>query len=127
MHIDGKTIGTPFQRLKGRTARNHSIGTKLTTDEMKAIVTAAEAQGKSPSEWAREMLLHAARNGTRDALTTHIFTELVGIQMLLMSSLSALLCGHKLTEEEVANRFRQVQKSKATQAQELLTRRAQQT
>lgn len=127
MQIDGDMNRTSLQRLKGRTARNRSIGTKLTADEMKMIVAAAEAQGKSPSEWAREMLLHAVRNGNLDALTTHIFTELVGLQMLLMNSLDALLCGQTLTKEEVASRFQRVQKAKATQAQELLARRAQQT
>jgi hypothetical protein len=36
-----------------------------------------------------------------------IFTELVGIQMLLMNALEPLLCGDQLTREQVSVQFRQ--------------------
>jgi len=55
----------------------------------------------------------------------HIFTELVGLQMLLMSTLEPLLCGEARTPEQVANLFRQIQTNKATKAQELLAKRGQ--
>jgi len=45
--------------------------------------------------------------------------------MLLMSAFEPLLCGEKLTREEITQRFRQVQKTKTAQAQELLARRSQ--
>ena len=38
-------------------ARSQSIGTKLTPDEERQILVAAEADGKAPSEWARDLLL----------------------------------------------------------------------
>ena len=37
-------------------ARSQSIGTKLTPDEERQILAAAEAEGKAPSEWARDLL-----------------------------------------------------------------------
>ena len=54
----------------------------------------------------------------------HIFTELVGIQMLLTNTLEPLLRGEKLAQEQLAVLFRQVQPTKATQAQELLAKRS---
>jgi hypothetical protein len=53
----------------------------------------------------------------------HIFTELVGIQMLLMNALDPLLRGEKMAQEQLAVLYRRVQTTKAAQAQELLTKR----
>jgi len=113
------------QRLRGRVARSRSIGTKLTPAEENQILAAAEADGKALSEWARDLLLRGANSTNRGEMELHIFTELVGIQMLLMSTLEPLLRGDKLTQEQLAMLFRRVQTSKAAQAQELLARRSQ--
>lgn len=123
MQIGNETNGNRLRRLRGRLARSRSIGTKLTPEEEKQIVAAAETDGKVPSEWAREVLLRAALEESQEHMARHIFTELVGLQMLLMGTLEPLLCGERLTREEIAARFRQVQKSKAAQADELLSRR----
>jgi hypothetical protein len=114
-----------MQRLRGREARTRSIGTKLTPAEEKEILQAAEAQGKAPSEWAREQLLRKAAIETSGQMEMHIFTELVGIQMLLMGTLEPLLRGSNLPAEQVDQLFRQVQTTKAAKAQELLSRRSQ--
>jgi len=111
--------------LKCREARTRSIGTKVTPAEEKEILAAAEAQGKAPSEWARDLLLRGAIADNRGQMDMHIFTELVGLQMLLMETLEPLLRGDKLSQEQVKNLFRQVQTSKAAKAQELLARRSQ--
>ena len=55
----------------------------------------------------------------------HIFTELVGIQMLLMKTLEPLLRGDKVAQDQLNILFRQVQTTKAAQAQELLAKRGQ--
>ena len=55
----------------------------------------------------------------------HIFTELVGIQMLLMNALDPLLRSEKMATEELAALYRRVQTTKATRAQELLAKRNQ--
>lgn len=49
-----------LRRLRGRVARSQSIGTKLTPDEDRRILAAAEADAKAPSEWARDLLLRGA-------------------------------------------------------------------
>jgi hypothetical protein len=114
-----------LQRLRGRVARSRSIGTKLTPDEEQQILDAAEAQGKAPSEWARDVLLRGAITTNRGEMEIHIFTELIGIQMLLMNTLEPLLRGDKMTQEQLTVLFRRVQTTKAAQAQELLAKRSQ--
>ena len=114
-----------LRRLRGRMARSQSIGTKLTPDEERQILVAAEADGKAPSEWARDLLLRGAVASNRGEMEMHIFTELVGIQMLLMNALDPLLRGEKMTQEQLAALYRRVQTTKAAQAQELLAKRSQ--
>jgi hypothetical protein len=114
-----------LRRLRGRMARSQSIGTKLTPDEERQILVAAEAEGKAPSEWARDLLLRGALASNRGEMEMHIFTELVGIQMLLMNALDPLLRGEKMTQEQLAALYRRVQATKTTQAQELLAKRGQ--
>ena len=113
------------QRLRGRVARSRSIGTKLTPAEEKQILMAAEADGKAPSEWARDLLLRGAVSANHGEMELNIFTELVGIQMLLMGALEPLLRGDNLTQEQLTMLFRRVQTTKAAQAQELLAKRSQ--
>jgi hypothetical protein len=112
-----------LQRLLGRVARSQSIGTKLTPDEERQVLAAAEADGKVPSEWARDLLLRGAVASSRGEMEMHLFTELVGIQMLLMNAVDPFLRGEKMTQEQLAALYRRVQTTKAAQAQELLTKR----
>ncbi len=114
-----------LRRLRGRVARSRSIGTKLTPDEERQILAAAEAEGKAPSEWARDLLLRGAVASNREEMEMHLFTELVGIQMLLMNALEPLLRGEKMAQEQLAALYRRVQTTKAAQAQELLAKRGQ--
>jgi hypothetical protein len=114
-----------LRRLRGRVARSQSIGTKLTPDEERQILAAAEAEGKAPSEWARDLLLRGAVGSNRAEMEMYIFTELVGVQMLLMNALEPLLRGEKMTQEQLAALYRRVQTTKAAQAQGLLAKRGQ--
>lgn len=109
-------------RLRGRAARSQSIGTKVTPDEERQILAAAEAEGKAPSEWTRDLLLRGAVAGNRREMEMHLFTELVGIQMLLMNSLEPLL-REKMAQEQLNALYRRIQTTKAARAQELLAKR----
>jgi hypothetical protein len=112
-----------LRRLRGRVARSRSIGTKLTPDEARQILAAAEAEGKAPSEWTRDLLLRGAVASKRGEMEMYLFTELVGIQMLLMSALEPLLRGEKMAQEQLTALYRRIQTTKAVQAQELLAKR----
>ena len=113
------------EKLRGRDRRSRNLSTKLTTDEAKAVEEAASRAGKTPSEWARDLLLGSVVVGSHKDMEMHIFTELVGIQMLLMNTLEPLLRGDKIAQEQLTILFRQVQTTKATKAQELLAKRSQ--
>lgn len=58
-------------------------------------------------------------------MQTHIFTELVAIQMLTMNALEPLLRGETLSREQTAQLFREVQATKAARAQQVLLKRTQ--
>ena len=83
----------PKEKLRGRDRRSLNLSTKLTAVEARVIEDAATRAGKTPSEWARDLLLRGAVASNRGEMAMHIFTELVGIQMLLMNALDPLLRG----------------------------------
>ena len=114
-----------MRRIKGREPRTQSIATRFTRSEERVLQKRAEANGQNLREWAREVLLRVAVNESRTEMEMHIFTELVGIQMLLMNALDPLLRGEKMAPEELAALYRRVQTTKAAQAQELLAKRGQ--
>lgn len=120
------TIEAPIQsgRLTGREARTQSIATRFTLEEEKVLIKRAEAAGQNLREWAREVLLRGAGAEDRDDMTRYLFTELVGIQLLLMNALEPLLTGEKLPRERVLAIYREVQSTKPGRARELLARRA---
>jgi hypothetical protein len=120
------TIGErSSEKLRGRDRRSLNLSTKLTVVEAKAIEEAASRAGKTPSEWARDVLLRGDLVGNRTEIEMHIFTELVGLQMLLMDTLEPLLRGDKMAQDQVAILFRKVQATKTAKAQELLAKRSQ--
>jgi hypothetical protein len=111
------------EKLRGRDRRSFNLSTKLTTNEAKAVEEAASRAGKTTSEWARELLLRGTVVGSHASMDMRIFTELVGIQMLLMNTLlEPLLRGDKIAQEQLNMLFPQVQTTKAAKAQELHTK-----
>jgi hypothetical protein len=88
-------------------------------------LAAATAQGKALNEWVREELLAGAMGTNRGEMEMHIFTELVGIEVLLINALEPLLRGSTMAQDQLTILFRQVQATKASQAQALLAKRSQ--
>jgi len=125
MSADTPEIEISQGRIKGRETRTQSIATRFTRAEEKALLKKAETSGQNLREWAREVLLRGDGTGDRGEMQLHIFTELVGIQMLLMNTLEPLLRGDKMAQDQLAILFSQVQTTKAAKAQELLAKRSQ--
>lgn len=127
MPLLSSETATRMHRLNGCSARTRSIGTKLTPTEEEKILAAAEADGKTPSEWVREKLLECAvpGGGGSAPMLTHIFADLVGLQLLFMNVLAPFVTGETVSKERVTQIFREIQKSKAGYAQDTLARRAQ--
>ena len=106
-------------------ARNRILSARFTGSEYVALESVAWSKGKTLADWVRDVLLHGIEGASQPQMDLHIFTELVGIQMLLMNALEPLLRGDKLAQEQLTLLFRQVQTTKAAKAQELLAKRTQ--
>lgn len=106
-----------------RNLRVKTASTKITESEFAELEAFASEHSQSVSEWIRQTLLSEVRNQRNTATTLHVFTELVGIQLLLMNTLGPLVRGEKLTGEHLDAVLRQVQSSKVRKAQELLSKR----
>jgi hypothetical protein len=125
MYSDSRIIQNRPTQARGRENRTQSIATRFTRAEEQVLRTRAAANGQNLREWAREVLLRGEAGPSRDDMEMHIFTDLIGIQMLLMNTLEPLLRGDTIEPDRVSILFRQVQMTKAAKAQELLARRSQ--
>ena len=125
MQTDEATNGNEVSRLRGRTARSRSIGTKLTPEEEEMVIAAAEAAGKAPGEWVRDVIVREVRVEAEEKIAMHAFTELVGLELLVMNALQPLVSGQKMSAEQFRKLVEQIQTTKHTKARELLARRGQ--
>jgi hypothetical protein len=116
-------VDAPLAKTKGREVRTQSIATRFTPTEERQLLQRAEASRQNLREWARDVLLRAAVSDSEAEMAQHIFTELVGIQLLLMDTLEPLLRGDKISPDRVGPLFRQSQSVKTAKAQELLAKR----
>ena len=87
---------------------------RVTAREQRELHEAASAQGKSLSEWAREILLREARR-SEDPL----FTELIATRMLLLNLLKPLAMGQVITPEDFSRISATVRSDKRKVAQEI--------
>jgi hypothetical protein len=111
--------GITSARLRGRTRRSQSVSTKLTPQEEEEVLVAAESQAKAPSEWAREVLLRAAR-GQQRGEGIAVFAEGQAIRLLLINTLEPLLRGEKMTPEQFKEMLRYVKTNKRKAAADML-------
>jgi hypothetical protein len=103
--------------------RSRTASTKVTEAEFAELESFAVRGSQNVSEWIRQTLLNEARSQRTRATSFHLFTELVGIQLLLMNALGPMLRGERVTAEQLDALLRQVQATKARKAQELLAKR----
>jgi hypothetical protein len=79
---------------------------RVTDEELKTLEAAAQVEGKLLAEWAREVLLRAARFSKDDAL----FTEVVATRMLLNNLLGPMAAGQGTAQErEIYVTFRRLE------------------
>jgi len=89
---------------------------RVTAAEQKELHDAARSEGKSLSEWAREVLLKEARRSTSDP----VLTELVATRMLLVNLIKPLALGEKVTAAWITEAMTMVRREKFKAAQEVL-------
>ena len=108
-------LSTRLRRSRGRSGRVFSINSKLTEPELRLLENAAAENGKAVSEWAREVLIEAARRTGPDV----ILVELVATRMLLVNMLKMIGQTRALPEAEYTKIHAEVQKVKRRIAHEL--------
>jgi hypothetical protein len=83
-------------RLKGRSQRTQSIGTKLTPEEETDVLSASEKDGKVPSEWVRDLIMKELRTSSA---ADPMLAEILGVRLLLVNVLRPLASGQNLSAE----------------------------
>ena len=112
--VNKPTLDIRLARSTGRGGRDRMANARVTAREQRELHEAARAQGKSLSEWAREVLLREARR-SEDPL----FTELIATRMLLLNLLKPLAMGQVITSEDFFRISATVRSDKRKVAQEI--------
>ena len=110
-------IADRVRRSQGRFARNAIASAKVTRDEQKELEAATKGEGKALSEWAREVLLLAARGCRTDRA---LFTEITALRLFVTNVLRPLALGKTLSPEEFQAIQAGVRNDKHDAAQQLL-------
>ena len=111
-----RSMDVRLARSTGRAGRDRMANARVTADEQHELHNAARSQGKSLSEWARDVLLREARRSDSDAL----FTELVATRMLLVNLIKPLILGKSVTSEWITEAMSAVRREKRRAAQEVM-------
>ena len=113
--VSSTTIDVRLTRSTGRSGRDRMANARVTAGEQQELHEAARAQGKSLSEWAREILLREARRSDEDPF----FIELIATRMILLNLLKPLAMGQVVTPEEFGRISATVRSDKRRVAQEI--------
>ncbi len=79
----------------------------------------AVSQGKVPNEWAREILLGAAREQRHGDVVAR-FAEVQALRLLLINTLGPLLGGEQMTPEQLSEMLRHVKPNTRIAAADML-------
>ena len=113
---DALRMNVRLARSTGRAGRDRMANARVTAEEQLELHNAARAEGKSLSEWSRDVLLREARRCKDDA----VFTELVATRMLLVNLIKPLILGEKVSPTWITEAMTMVRKEKHKAAQEVL-------
>lgn len=123
----GKDISMEqIEEVSRPSVKSKQIGVRVTEEEYAALEGQAWRTGHKVGDWARDQLLDRMKRAEDDRISAHVFTELIGLQMLLMGSFLPLLQGKTLTADQYQELIRNVQSGKSKRARELLLQRTNQ-
>ena len=108
------------EKLRGRDRRSQNLSTKLTRGEEVLIEAAASASSKTPSEWARDLLLREAKVACHSVSVEVLMTEIVGLQLFLTNVLAPIACGEQLNSDQYRELMRQVKANKHRAMREVI-------
>src|SRR5260370_32851699 len=112
-----------LDRVRRRIPRTRTIGVRVTEPEYMALETQAWKMGKTVADWVRDQILGRPAFPGSGFLDEHVFTELIGVELLLMNALGPLLRGERLSQEQLEALWKQVQATKGRKAHELMIKR----
>ena len=120
MRTEKDTTSIDFEqrssRSHGRSGRTFVASAKVTRQELQELEGRARTEGKSLSEWARDVLLRDARCSGGDP----VFTELIATRMLLVNLLKPLALGERVSAAWITEAMTMVRKEKHKAAHEVL-------
>ena len=105
-----------LRRSERRLPRKRVASTKVTSAELKELEQTAEKDGKTISEWSREVLLKEARGLKKDP----VFTELIAMRLLLNSVLRYVVCGEHMTQVAYNAEMQTIRLTKHKAAEEVM-------
>ena len=105
-----------LHRSIGRKSRAFVASAKVTRAEQAELETAARMLGLSLSEWARAVLLRAARGASHDPA----FTEIIAMRLLLNTILKRIACGELMTAESFNHEIQRIRNDKQKVAKEVM-------
>ncbi len=108
------------EKLRGRDRRSQNLSTKLTRDEELTIEGASAVVGKTPSEWARDVLLREAKSLHNPVSPEALLTEIIGLQLFLTHVLQPVACGEQMSPHQYEELMRQVKVNKYHAAREVI-------
>ena len=89
------------QNGQGKPAnRPRTLGVRISESEFATLEQRAWQSGKTVADWARDRLLVHTERAETDRITAHVFTELIGLEMLLMGFFAPLLQGRQISPEQ---------------------------
>lgn len=103
--------------------RTRTLGVRISESEFATLEQRAWQSGKTVADWARDQLLVRMERAETDRIAAHVFTELIGLEMLLMGFFAPLLQGRQISPEQYQEIVRSVQAGKGKRAKELLAQR----
>lgn len=107
---------TRTSRSLGRAGRTYVASAKVTHQEQMELARTASAEGKSLSEWARDVLLRESRRSVSDA----VFTEIVATRMLMVNLIKPIILGKTVTSEWITEAMSAVRREKRRAAREVM-------
>ena len=111
-------------KLRGRDRRSQNLSTKLTREEETLLESASSRSGKTPSEWARDVLLREARSPSNPVNSEVLMTEIIGLQLFLTHVLQPVACGEQMNPDQYQELMRQVKTNKHQAAREVIAQHA---
>lgn len=113
--------------MVGPPLRTKSVGTKVSEAEYVALEGCARGRGLKLSEWVRDVLLSAARDGEAGAVAGPragdgvLLAEVLALRAILMNLLFSIGKGETVTPEQMQSLIERADAGKAAKAAKLLS------